>query len=161
MNRTVRRPSVPLGVYTRPAVGADATSVAGWVRAMREHARRLAEAGQLWDAVEAYNHAIVAEPLNASMLLSKAVLLQRAGHHEHAIAVFDRALALAPQDVAVHYHVAITRLALGSPELALAHLRYAAHAEPRLRFEMAEDPQLAALRGHPAFRKLVGARGYR
>jgi tetratricopeptide (TPR) repeat protein len=126
-----------------------------------KQADELAASGRLWDALERYNDAILADPIDTTALRLKALALQRAGEHAAAATVFDRALLLDPEDPETHYIAAYTRTALGHTQHALTHLQIAASHEPRLRFEMASDAQFRVLWDDEAFAKLTKADGYR
>jgi tetratricopeptide (TPR) repeat protein len=135
--------------------------VISWVQALCREASELAESRRLWEAVERYNQAIVANPTDAEVVRSKAVLLQRAGHHPSATTVFDRALELEPGDAGTHYLAAATACALGDATRVYHHLRCAVRVEPSLRFELASDDRFRPMWGLPDFKQLTRGGSYR
>ncbi len=72
-----------------------------------------------------------------------------------ALAAQERAARLAPRNGEVLYDLAVIRLASGRREEALAALRKALAANPKLVAQAAKDDDLAALHSDPAFRRLV------
>jgi len=72
-----------------------------------------------------------------------------------ALAAQERAAALAPANGEVLYDLAVIRLAAGRRAEALEALGRALAANPKLGAQAKGDGDLAALRGDPAFEKLV------
>jgi tetratricopeptide (TPR) repeat protein len=72
-----------------------------------------------------------------------------------ALAAQERAAKLAPSNGEVLYDLAVIRLANGKREDALAALRKALAANPKLRTQASKDDDLAALRSDPGFRQIV------
>jgi uncharacterized Ntn-hydrolase superfamily protein len=72
-----------------------------------------------------------------------------------ALPAQERAAALAPKNGEVLYDLAVIRLAAGKRAEALDALGRALAANPKLKAQARGDGDLAALRGDPAFEKLV------
>ncbi len=72
-----------------------------------------------------------------------------------ALPAQERAAALAPGNGEVLYDLAVIRLAAGRREAALEALARALRANPKLAAQARGDGDLAALRGDPAFERLV------
>jgi uncharacterized Ntn-hydrolase superfamily protein len=72
-----------------------------------------------------------------------------------ALAAQERAAALGPRNGEVLYDLAVIRLANGKRAEALAALREALAANPKLKAQAAKDEDVAALRSDPAFQRLV------
>jgi tetratricopeptide (TPR) repeat protein len=72
-----------------------------------------------------------------------------------ALAAQERAAALAPANGEVLYDLAVIRLAAGKRAEAVDALGRALAANPKLVAQAKGDGDLAALRGDPAFEKLV------
>ncbi|MCC5861606.1 MAG: tetratricopeptide repeat protein [Gammaproteobacteria bacterium] len=69
----------------------------------------------------------------------------------------NRALALDPEDIAVHYNAACLYARLGDVDTALACLERLELREMVNRGWVEQDPDLTALRGHPRFEALLTA----
>ncbi|HYG69239.1 MAG TPA: DUF1028 domain-containing protein, partial [Anaeromyxobacteraceae bacterium] len=72
-----------------------------------------------------------------------------------ALAAQERAARLAPQNGEVIYDLAVIRLAAGHRPEALEALAKALRLNPKLKAQAVKDGDLAALKGDPAFEKLV------
>ena len=85
-----------------------------------------------------------------------AAAMLRLGDEAGARDWINRALALDPEDVAVHYNAACLYARLGESELALACLERVELRRMANRGWVENDPDLAALRGHPRFLRVLG-----
>jgi uncharacterized Ntn-hydrolase superfamily protein len=72
-----------------------------------------------------------------------------------ALALMERAAALAPQNPEVLYDLAVVRLAAGKRIDAIDALERALRYNPKLRQQAGGDSDLSGLRGHPEFERLV------
>lgn len=82
--------------------------------------------------------------------------LLRIGDEAAARDWINRALALDPEDVAVHYNAACLYARLGESELALSCLERVELRQMANRGWVEHDPDLAALRDHPRFQRVLG-----
>jgi len=96
-----------------------------------------------------------AEPTNADERYHRAVSLANSGQHESAIALFDRVLQDEPTSVRALYARASTWALRRNPDAAVADLRRAIQAEPRVRFQAVNDPDFEPIREEPAFIDLI------
>jgi uncharacterized Ntn-hydrolase superfamily protein len=76
--------------------------------------------------------------------------------YREALPPMERTAQLAPDNGEVLYDLAVIRLAAGSPQDALEALKKSLEINPKLKKQAAEDNDLAALRGNPAFDALIG-----
>jgi uncharacterized Ntn-hydrolase superfamily protein len=78
------------------------------------------------------------------------------GKSADALPHMERAAGFAPENAEVLYDLAVIRLAAGRKEAALEALEKALRLNPNLKQQALGDTDLEALRGEPAFKKLVG-----
>jgi tetratricopeptide (TPR) repeat protein len=95
------------------------------------------------------------EPTSADERYLRAVALANAGQHESAIALFDRILGEEPNSVRALYARASAWALKRNAEAAVADLRRAIQAEPRVRFQAVNDPDFEPIREEPAFIDLI------
>ncbi len=86
-----------------------------------------------------------------------AAAMLRLGDEPGARDWINRALALDPEDVAVHYNAACLYARLGESELALSCLERVELRQMANRGWVEHDPDLADLRGHPRFLRVLGS----
>lgn len=82
--------------------------------------------------------------------------LTRCGEHEDALKVDQRLALLRPRDAVVHYNLACSYSHLGRVDAALAELAVSIRLGYREYDHMMRDPDLAAVRRDPRFRRLIG-----
>ncbi len=96
-------------------------------------------------------------PDDGRALSMGAAAFLRLGERDAARDWINRALALDPDDVAVHYNAACLYARLGDVDTALACLERLELRQMANRAWVEHDPDLAALRGHPRFQALLTA----
>jgi tetratricopeptide (TPR) repeat protein len=117
--------------------------------------RRLAGQRQLDFDLEFYESILRRAPRYVDVLRCQGELLNRKGLHERAVLV-DRQLAeLLPQDCVVRYNLACSLARIGRCEEAIESLRKALEQGYRDFDYLHADGDLDALRGEPAFERLL------
>ncbi len=96
-----------------------------------------------------------AEPASADERYAHAVYLSNAGDWEKALKLFDQVLAEQPNSVRCLYARACTRALKGQTDRAVADLRQAIAADPRVRYQAVNDPDFEKVREEPAFIDII------
>jgi tetratricopeptide (TPR) repeat protein len=91
------------------------------------------------------------EPDTYQDLYLLGVVRANEGRYDSAVDLFDRALRMNPGSGTALYARAAANAQLGRSEPALADLRQAVSAEPKLRFQAASDPDFERIRDEAAF----------
>jgi tetratricopeptide (TPR) repeat protein len=91
----------------------------------------LAEHGQLQAAIEAFEHALALNALDAAAHFNIGFILQRVGRHEEAVARFQRALEIDAGLDRAWYGLGISLATLGRLAEAAARFGEAARLQPR------------------------------
>lgn len=93
----------------------------------------------------------LAEPQDDDARYERAVVLSNAGQYDAAMRLLDASLAAQPNS-AKHLFARASVWALrGQADQAIADLRQAIAADPKLRFQAANDPDFERIRGVPTF----------
>jgi serine/threonine protein kinase/tetratricopeptide (TPR) repeat protein len=110
--------------------------------------------GQYRLALGRMEEALKVRSNDARLLRRLAVCQAQLGDAREAFANIERAASLDPEDVTTIYKRAVVYALTGRAEEALEHLREAL-ARGYSRAEAEHDPDLSALRDHPAYRALL------
>ena len=85
------------------------------------------------------------------------ITLVRLGEIDAGLAQIDRSIALAPEDGRIRYNAACGYALAGRPDEAIAQLKEGIRNIPNYLSDWPpRDPDLAAVHGHPEFKKLFG-----
>lgn len=103
------------------ATRADAWSVIGFLHASR---------GSVSEAIPAFDKALALRPHDAALCFNAAFALQRAGQHERAMELMQRAIDVDPKLDRAWYGMGLSLAHLGRNEEALARFREAARLQP-------------------------------
>ena len=129
----------------RRAVEADARSVASRTTLAELELRR----GRSEESRNHFRAALEEEPDNVTALRGMATLAFRSGDHAGAVTFAERALAVDPNDLNLHYTAALAFERLGESERAREHLAVSRRGEAR-RPAIEPPPEILALRGRGA-----------
>ena len=99
-------------------------------RAAAAHAFALATAGERRSAIAAFDAALALRPAWADVHFDRGFLLQAAGEHAAALGAFDAALALDADHDRALYGKALSLIALGRPDEAVAPLERNTRLQP-------------------------------
>jgi tetratricopeptide (TPR) repeat protein len=88
-------------------------------------------------------------------LYFQAVLSSNEGKYDEALSLFERALREHPDSPKVLYARASTWALKGNSEAAVGDLRRAIAADPKVRFQAANDPDFEPIREEPAFIDII------
>jgi tetratricopeptide (TPR) repeat protein len=97
----------------------------------------------------------MAEPTDNEERYYRAVMLVNSGHVRDAIKLLDLALREEPSSVRCLYARASAWALEGRVDAAVADLRQAVAADPRVRFQAANDPDFEKIREEPPFIDLI------
>lgn len=95
------------------------------------------------------------EPTSTDEVYAQAVYLSNAGEWDKALKLFDRVLADQPNSVRCLYARACTWALKGQTDRAVADLRQAIAADPRVRYQAVNDPDFERVREEPAFIDII------
>ena len=93
---------------------------------------KLQQAGNLEDAVRAYDEVLKVLPTKMAAIVNKGAALRRLGRHEEAMACFWRALSIDPDNLQAWHNAASTLIDQGRLEEAREALRVALEKAPGL-----------------------------
>ena len=93
------------------------------------------------------------------MIVNRGLAQLETEAHEDALASFEEAATLAPEDASAHYGAAQAAAGLGNRTDALRHLQDALELQPAIAAEAAGDAKLALLDGNDEFMKLLRQAG--
>src|SRR5882672_10342461 len=96
--------------------GPSAADESAGVEASLQRALELHKQGRFDDAEPLYRAALVSAPLNFDALHLLGILEYQKGRHDAAIALFDRAIGVGPNDPFPRYNKALALHALERPE---------------------------------------------
>lgn len=91
-----------------------------------------ADAGDLADAVDAYQHSAALAPADAMIFFNLGNVLQRSGHFAGARDAYREALRHDPANAAIHLNLGCTLEQTGDPGGAMESYRHALHCSPDL-----------------------------
>jgi tetratricopeptide (TPR) repeat protein len=94
-------------------------------------ARQLQASGRFPEAEAAYRHILASDPNDAGALQGLGGLAHRAGHHQIALQLLDRALQVRPTDYMLHWQRAIVSEQTGQIEKADAAYTRACELNPK------------------------------
>lgn len=117
--------------------------------------RQLAAQSQLDFDLEFYEGILHRAPRYVDVLRRQGELLNRKGLHERAVLVDRRLVELLPDDCVVQYNLACSLAMIGQREEAIESLRKALERGYRDIDYLHADGDLDALRGEPAFERLL------
>lgn len=129
-----------------------------WARAHGILALILRLGGHLKDAEKEAKAAIALEPGEEEHFNNYANLLVEMRRFREAEAQYRAAMKVDPENARPYYNLACLYVRMNRDPQAIARLKEAIELAPNLREEAASDPELEALRGQPAFEKLVTER---
>ncbi|MFI5165326.1 MAG: sulfatase-like hydrolase/transferase [Thermoanaerobaculales bacterium] len=109
--------------------GKDPKDMVSLFRGFEEAHRAMAE-GRVGDARQEYERLVAADPGNAVFVGQDAEACRHAGDLERAVALYRRAVELAPADRDAHYNLAMTLQDAGRRDEALAALQTAIALDP-------------------------------
>jgi tetratricopeptide (TPR) repeat protein len=110
------------------------------------------------EALTVLDHAAGSRPGDVSVALAQAWCLRRRGRLAEAIKVLERAATYEPDEPLVAFALACTWSQAGRLPLALDALSLAVDLDPELRDVIADEPDLAAIRGEDDFARLLTGR---
>jgi Flp pilus assembly protein TadD len=117
--------------------------------------RRSAAQNQLDFDLEFYESILRRAPRYVDVLRCQGELLNRKGLHARAVLVDRRLAELLPDDCVVRYNLACSLAMVGQREAAIESLRQALEQGYRDFDYLHADGDLDALRGDPAFKRLL------
>lgn len=128
MNRKQRRQMARL----EPTAAARAVSSPGTGRAAELFAKafRQFQAGQLAEAMDLYQQALVADPRHVGSLHHLGLIAIKIGRHEIAIDMIGRAIALNEANATLHHDICFALIALERHADAVRHARRALTLKP-------------------------------
>ena len=88
------------------------------------------QAGRYADAARCYHELLTQEPDHADALHLFGVLHHQSGHHERAVELIGRAVALRPDCASYHANLAEAHRALKEPSAMAYHTRCVPEAKP-------------------------------
>lgn len=126
-----------------------------WYQAHDVLAQLLRAAGSLDEARVEARRALDLNPNDIATQNNYANLLVAMGDLPEAEEHYREAIALGPDHPKPYYNLACAYTLMGRTEDALHYLEEGINRAPVLRSQAAQDNDLAALRSHPVFRRLV------
>lgn len=115
--------------------------------------------GQEPTSLQYFHNAILLEPDNSEFYLGKGLSYYKMGDYTQALASFDRASELNPDDTTAIYNQACMLSLLGNSDKALEKLQQAIRIAPEYAKKAAKDPDFTKLYSHHGFRELVADDG--
>lgn len=110
---------------------------------------------QLDFEIDFFERILSRDPNYMEVLLHLGDLFARKGCHRRALQVDQRLAQLAPRSPMVHYNLACSHAVLNHPMAALEALRRAVQLGYADVAHLRQDPDLAELRTHPEFLRIV------
>lgn len=107
--------------------------------------------------IDFFERILSRDPNYVEVLANLGELFSRKGRHRRALQVDQRLSQLRPDDPVVSYNLACSHAVLNQPAEALQALRRAIESGYCDLEYMAEDPDLASLRSHPEYIRMIQA----
>jgi len=107
-------------------------------------------------AINSYEQALSIQSNKYEAWDNRGYTLARLGRYQEAIASLERSLQIKPDHANAYYNRAYCYGAMGDIKSALTNLQQAIKLNSAYRKAAKTDPDLATIREHPAFQKLVG-----
>jgi len=125
-------------------------------RALAGKAMAMCQLGDSRAGVEVADRALILHPSSGVIYNARGFCYGRMGDHVRAVADFEKAVAVSPDDYNVYYNFACYCCGRGEDERARAYLKLAFEKGPAILPALAErDPDLARYRDERWFREMA------